>query len=244
MTRLVAVISLLTFSFNANAEWGQQWGSMVWGQSSTNVPMMGGFGQLIFFVLLLVIGVFVTKRWGLIKTFSAIAMLSLMPLMVDADEIELNTFQNGQVADADEVNENFTNLKQVVQELNETIKRVSCNAHDGVFLNDTCINPELDGTIELDNSVTDYIIFNIDTSSFEFESSSSMEIGFWSEAQNNSVANCNLINASSGIISTFTINSATSNYISNEVPIQDREMHSLSCTTTGPIDMEVNVAFD
>ena len=53
--------------------------------------MMGGFGQLIFFGLLLVIGVFVTKRWGLIKTFPAIAMLSLMPLMVDADEIELNT---------------------------------------------------------------------------------------------------------------------------------------------------------
>ena len=242
--RKPCVILATLFCNNVNAEWGQQWGSMVWGQSSTNVPMMGGFGQLIFFGLLLVIGVFVTKRWGLIKTLPAIAMLSLMPLMVDADEIELNTFQNGQVADADEVNENFTNLKQVVQELNETIKRVSCNAHDGVFLNDTCINPELDGTIELDNSVTDYIIFNIDTSSFEFESSSSMEIGFWSEAQNNSVANCNLINASSGIISTFTINSATSNYISNEVPIQDREMHSLSCTTTGPIDMEVNVAFD
>ena len=79
----LSVVLLALFCHNVNAEWGQQWGSMVWGQSSTNVPMMGGFGQLIFFGLLLVIGVFVTKRWGLIKTLPAIAMLSLMPLMVD-----------------------------------------------------------------------------------------------------------------------------------------------------------------
>ena len=31
-----------------------------------------------------------------------------------ADEIQLNTFQNGEVADADEVNENFTNLKTAI----------------------------------------------------------------------------------------------------------------------------------
>lgn len=32
-----------------------------------------------------------------------------------ADEIQLNTFQNGEVADADEVNENFNNLKSAIQ---------------------------------------------------------------------------------------------------------------------------------
>ena len=116
--RKPCVILATLFCNNVNAEWGQQWGSMVWGQSSTNIPMMGGFGQLIFFGLLLVIGAFVTKRWGLIKTLPAIAVLSLMPLMVDADEIQLNTFQNGQVADADEVNENFNNLKSAVDSIN------------------------------------------------------------------------------------------------------------------------------
>ena len=119
--RKPCVILATLFCNNVNAEWGQEWGSMVWGQSSANAPMMGGFGQLIFFGLLLVIGVFVTKRWGLIKTFPAIAMLSLMPLMVDADEIELNTFQNGHVADADDVNENFTNLKSAIQASAPTI---------------------------------------------------------------------------------------------------------------------------
>ena len=114
----LSVVLLALFCHNVNAEWGQSWGSMVWSQSSTNVPVMGDVGQFIFSGLLLVIGVFVTKRWGLIKTLPAIAMLSLMPLMVDADEIELNTFQNGQVADADEVNENFTNLKSAVDSIN------------------------------------------------------------------------------------------------------------------------------
>ena len=113
--RKPCVILATLFCNNVNAEWGQEWGSMVWGQSSANAPMMGGFGQLIFFGLLLVIGVFVTKRWGLIKTLPAIAVLSLMPLMVDADEIQLNTFQNGQVADADDVNENFNNLKTAIE---------------------------------------------------------------------------------------------------------------------------------
>ncbi len=116
MRRLYFILTVL-LSNNANADWGEQWGSMVWGQSSANVPMMGEVGQFIFFLLLLVIGVFVTKRWGLMRTLPAVAVLSLMPLIVEADEIQLNTFQNGQVADADEVNENFQNLKTAIDDV-------------------------------------------------------------------------------------------------------------------------------
>ncbi len=116
MRRLYFILTVL-LSNNVNAEWGEQWGSMVWGQSSANVPMMGEVGQFIFFLLLLVIGVFVTKRWGLMRTLPAVAVLSLMPLIVEADEIQLNTFQNGQVADADEVNENFQNLKTAIDDV-------------------------------------------------------------------------------------------------------------------------------
>ena len=47
-----------------------------------------------------------------------LAVLSLMPLIVEADEIQLNTFQNGQVADADDVNENFNNLKTAIENTN------------------------------------------------------------------------------------------------------------------------------
>ena len=35
------IISATLFCNNVNAEWGQEWGSMVWGQSSANAPMMG-----------------------------------------------------------------------------------------------------------------------------------------------------------------------------------------------------------
>ena len=240
------IISATLFCNNVNAEWGQQWGSMVWGQSSTNVPMMGGFSQFIFFVLMLVIGVFVTKRWGLIKTLPAVAVLSLTPIIVDA--VQLNTFQNGEVADADDVNENFNNLNQVVQELKETIKRVSCNAVEGVFLNDECQSPELDSEIVFENPVADYILLNIDTSSFEFESSNNMEINIWVEALSFNV-NCKLSNTSQGEVSTFILNGGTSNFISNIVPIEDREVHTLSCTAIPvgisyhSVQMDVDVEF-
>ena len=240
------IISATLFCNNVNAEWGQQWGSMVWGQSSTNVPMMGGFSQFIFFVLMLVIGVFVTKRWGLIKTLPVVAVLSLTPIIVDA--VQLNTFQNGEVADADDVNENFNNLNQVVQELKETIKRVSCNAVEGVFLNDECLSPELDSEVVFESQVSDYILLNIDTSSFEFESSNNMEISIWVIALNFNV-NCQLTNATSGVVSTFILISGTGDYISNIVPIQDREMHTLSCTTIPasinyqPVEMNIDVEF-
>jgi hypothetical protein len=245
MKRLWIVLATL-FCNNVSAEWGQQWGTMVWGQSSTNVPMLGGFGQFIFFGLMLVIGVFVIKRWGFIKTLPAVAVFSLMPIIVDA--VQLNTFQNGQVADADDVNENFNNLNQVVQELKETIKRVSCNAVEGVFLNDECQSPELDSEIVFENPVADYILLNIDTSSFEFESSNNMEINIWVEALSFNV-NCKLSNTSQGEVSTFILNGWTSNFISNIVPIEDREVHTLSCTTIPvgisyhSVQMDVDVEF-
>ena len=116
MKKLCIVLFAL-LSNNVNAYWGEKWGAMGWGQSSANVPMMGGVNQFIFFGLLLVIGVFITKRWGLMRTLPAVAVLSLMPLIVEADEIQLNTFQNGQVADADEVNENFQNLKTAIDDV-------------------------------------------------------------------------------------------------------------------------------
>ena len=47
---------------------------------------------------------------------SLIFLILLSPL-VFADEIELNIFSNGEVADADEVNENFNNLKNSIESI-------------------------------------------------------------------------------------------------------------------------------
>ena len=47
-----------------------------------------------------------------------------------ADEIQLNTFQNGEVADADEVNSNFENLKIAIESLELQVSNLleqSCN---------------------------------------------------------------------------------------------------------------------
>ena len=146
------------------------------------------------------------------------------------------------------MNENFNNLNQVVQELKETIKRVSCNAVEGVFLNDECQSPELDSEIVFENPVADYILLNIDTSSFEFESSNNMEIHIWVEALSFNV-NCKLSNTSQGEVSTFILNGGTSNFISNIVPIEDREVHTLSCTAIPvgisyhSVQMDVDVEF-
>ena len=167
MTRLVAVISLLTFSFNANAEWGQSWGSMVWGQSSTNIPMMGNAAQIIFFALLLCIGLIASRHWGVIRSLPAIALLALMPLIADADPLELNVFENGQVADADAINENFqtiataidgsdcastTQLSQIENKIDTLQESGSCSQFDITVYDQGKIDGANDVDITTDNS--------------------------------------------------------------------------------------------
>ena len=174
----------------------------------------------------------------------SLIFLILLSPFVFADEIQLNTFQNGEVADADEVNENFNNLKQVIQELKETVKRVSCNAVEGDFLNDSCSSPELDTEITFDSPVVDYTLLNIDTSSFEFASSNNMEINLWASPSGFNI-NCQLLNKTTGIVSTFFVSAAGGNnaYV---VPIQDREMHTMKCTasTSNPFGGSVNINVD
>ena len=229
MKKLSIIIAGL-LSHNANAAWGQNWGSMVWGQTSANVPMMDGIANIIFFGSLLALGVVTLNRWGLIKTLPILAVLSFIPSLVDADEIQLNAFQNGEVADADEVNENFIALKEALEELNEKVKSISCNAVEGVYLNDSCLRPELDIEVAFDNPVADYILLKIDTASFEFESSNFMDITFWVDGPTFDL-NCKLENDSSGVVSTFIMNAGVGSSASNTVAIQDREIYTLSCTS-------------
>ena len=110
-----SLASLLLFSGSLAAEWGSEnWGSMVWGQSTANVPLMGSFSQVIFFLLLLVIGLFASRRWGIVRRLPAVVEIAYLPLLAEADPIQLNVFQNGQVADADDVNENFQTIANAI----------------------------------------------------------------------------------------------------------------------------------
>ena len=110
-----SLATLLLFSGNLSAEWGSEnWGSMVWGQSTANVPLMGSFAQVIFFLLLLIIALFASRRWGLVRSLPTLAVIAFLPLLVEADPIQLNVFQNGQVADAEDVNENFQTIANAI----------------------------------------------------------------------------------------------------------------------------------
>ena len=241
MTRLVAVISLLTFSFNANAEWGQQWGSMVWGQSSTNVPMMGGLSQFVFFGLLLVIGVFVTKRWGLIKTLPAIALLSLMPLMVDADEIELNSFQNGNVADANQVNENFNNLKDAIDNIKTIMDMNTCYSHEGTVINGECFGAEIevDGRLIFREALQDLAIRTFDTSAYIYKNSNFIRLeGNGNANYSNGEPlpfniNCNLHDPSGVIVANISMNLSKDYDQADNIPIQSRGVFELRCSSDG-----------
>ena len=93
------------------------WGSMVWGQSSQNVPMMDGIETLLLFALLSGVALAVLKKSRFVKVLPVVFILAFIPLYVDADSIQLNTFNNGDVADADDVNENFQNLKNVLDNI-------------------------------------------------------------------------------------------------------------------------------
>ena len=111
-------LPLLGVSSFASAQWGSSnWGSMVWGQSSQNIPMMGGLGQLFLFALLCGVALAVSKKIRIVKVLPVVFILAFVPFYVDADSIQLNMFNNGDVADADDVNENFQNLKTAIDDI-------------------------------------------------------------------------------------------------------------------------------
>ena len=83
-TRILAATLALS-SASSFAELGSEtWGSMVWGQTSANVPMMGSIGQVVFFTALLLIGVLASKRWGIAKVLPLLALTTTLPLMLEA----------------------------------------------------------------------------------------------------------------------------------------------------------------
>ena len=90
----------------ALAGWGDEnWGEMVWGQT-LSVPTLGLFGLGILALALASAAAWSLRKraWGM----SVLLVVLAIPLAVAAGTISIpNTFVNGQLADADEVNTNF-----------------------------------------------------------------------------------------------------------------------------------------
>ncbi|MDG2471946.1 MAG: hypothetical protein P8M71_02400 [Pseudomonadales bacterium] len=252
MKKLCIVLTAL-LSSNVNAEWGEQWGSMVWGQSSANVPMLGGVGQFIFFGLLLVIGLLVTNRWGLMKTLPAVAVLSLIPLIVEADEIQLNTFQNGEVADADEVNQNFISMQQAYENLKATIEVNDCYAHEGLLIEEKCLYPEIevDGSELFSSAFQNKVIQTFDTSDFTYKDSNYIKLQGWSSPKPNWqpgqppwYAECILYDPTGSNIGSMYFQNMSEDLELVNIIIEHRGDYILECSTNGIADMEIVLEFN
>ena len=104
-----AIAAALTLPSQALAAWGDEnWGTMVWGES-LSVPSLPGIG-----LIALAVGLAATAAWLLGKRRLALglpALLGLLVVVASTATAVPNTFVNGTVADADEVNTNFNSLE-------------------------------------------------------------------------------------------------------------------------------------
>jgi hypothetical protein len=104
------LLALLSYASPALAAWGENWGEMVWGASAPSaVPSMDGLG--LGLLVLVLIGLAVQG----LRSRATLGLMVLASLVGAADLAEAqvtipNTFTNGEVADAAEVNANFSAL--------------------------------------------------------------------------------------------------------------------------------------
>jgi hypothetical protein len=96
---------------------------MLWGQATPAVPVLDGVGLVVLAVALLALG----ACWGRLRTgrvalFAAVLLAPLVAFGVP------HVFQNGTVADADEVNENFGALETDIAGLQNALPSLAVSA--------------------------------------------------------------------------------------------------------------------
>ena len=95
----------------AFAVWGQDWGTMEWGAAAPPVPTLPTWGLALLTILLLGAAMRFLKRGTLKCSATGVVMLLvLFSLTAMAAFNVTHTFSNGTIADADEVNANFTDI--------------------------------------------------------------------------------------------------------------------------------------
>ena len=96
--------------------WSQNWGEMIWGVG-TAVPGLSPISLLLVGVLLIGVATIFLHRRQSALTAGLFAVFVVIPLSAWAGSVALpNTFTNGTVADADEVNANFQALAVAVND--------------------------------------------------------------------------------------------------------------------------------
>jgi hypothetical protein len=105
--------------------WGTaRWGEFVWGSFVPGVPSLTPLGIVALVALLGTLGWLARRRGALpLTTALALALVVVVPWVVHAAQIMIpHVFQNGTIADAAQVNENFDSL---VVESNDQDGRLS-----------------------------------------------------------------------------------------------------------------------
>ena len=126
LLRGAAIAVALTLPAQARAGWGENWGTMLWGQSaSVPVPGLEWFGLLV-----LALGLLATTAWTLRKRWPALGLpvllvLLALPVVVVASTITMpHAFVNGTPADANQMNANFDSVKAAVDDNDSRITTI------------------------------------------------------------------------------------------------------------------------
>jgi hypothetical protein len=91
--------------------WGETWGELIWGNGAVNqVQSIGPFGFAALALALMALGHFLIKSHAAVRKICMLAAVFAALTALVAVAVR-NVFQNGTVADANEVNGNFSTLE-------------------------------------------------------------------------------------------------------------------------------------
>ena len=104
--------------FNSYADWGDNWGTMIWSQSTTvtPVPMISTAGLFLLALFIILFNKQLIKQSNVVASLTLILLIS--PLVAVSVTLP-NVFVNGTPADAEEVNENFNALSTAIDNIPE-----------------------------------------------------------------------------------------------------------------------------
>ena len=131
------LLAWLSYAPPALAGWGDDWGEMVWGLpvSGPAVPSLPGVGLIGLALALSATAAWRLRRRRIALGLPLLLVLLSIPLVVAAGSLSIpNWFVNGEVADADEINENFDEIETEVKDndsrLSEVEADTSANTYD------------------------------------------------------------------------------------------------------------------
>jgi hypothetical protein len=113
----------------ALADWGEPWGTLVWGAGVPAVPFLDGWGLSLLLIAVGLVGAYWARRSRPGLAVSSLVVALVIPLAVAAGTVTVpNTFINGTAADADAVNANFDAVEAAVNDNDSRITTAQSTA--------------------------------------------------------------------------------------------------------------------